>query len=128
LFNCINFTILNVIKYLEELGAKVLYPFKHGQFSMKELDVELSFDIEQFNLLIDKNNIWCPIDESISYNNWITIVTKHLLETLQGFYKSLLPIAENKVNPLNKYINNYNNINYCKYYFSLCFVKTFYHI
>ncbi|XP_060874698.1 serine-protein kinase ATM isoform X2 [Metopolophium dirhodum] len=80
----------------EELGAKVLYPFKHGQSSMAKLDVELSFDIEQFNLLIDKNDIWCPLDESISYNNWITIITKHLLETLQGFYKSLLPIAENK--------------------------------
>ncbi|XP_029344827.1 serine-protein kinase ATM [Acyrthosiphon pisum] len=80
----------------EELGAKALYPFKHGQSSMEELDVELSFDIEQFNLLIDKNDIWCPLDESISYNNWITIITKHLLETLQGFCKSLLPIAENK--------------------------------
>jgi len=110
LFNCINFTIINVIKLSEELGAKVLYPFKPGQSSMEELDVEL-FDIEQFNLLIDKDDIWCPIDESISYNNWITIITKHLLETLQSFYKSLLPIAENKVNPLNRYINIYNNIN-----------------
>lgn len=100
--------ILNVIKHLEELGAKVLYPFKYGPSPTEELDVELSFDIEQFNLLIDKNEIWCPIDESISYNNWITIITKNLLETLQGFYKSLLPIAENKVNPLNRYINIYN--------------------
>jgi len=108
LFNCINNTILNLIKHLEELGAKVLYPFKHRKSSMEKLDVEISFDIEQFNLLIDKNDIWCPIDESISYNNWITIITKHLLETLQGFYKSLLPIAENKVNPLNRYINIYN--------------------
>lgn len=71
-----------------------MYPFKYYQ--TEELDVELSFDIEQFNLLIDKNEIWCPIDSSISYNNWITNITKHLLETLQGFCKSLLPVAENK--------------------------------
>ncbi|XP_026809071.1 serine-protein kinase ATM isoform X1 [Rhopalosiphum maidis] len=78
----------------EELGPKVLYPFKSSQ--IEELDVELSFDIEQFNLLIDENEIWCPIDSSISYSSWITNITKHLLETLQGFCKSLLPIAENK--------------------------------
>ncbi|KAE9539511.1 hypothetical protein AGLY_004763 [Aphis glycines] len=78
----------------EKLGPKVLYPFKPSE--QKELDVELSFDIEQFNLLIDKNEIWCPIDSSISYSSWITNITKHLLETLQGFCKSLLPIAENK--------------------------------
>lgn len=84
-----------IIKHLEELGPKVLYPFKSSQ--IEELDVELSFDIEQFNLLIDENEIWCPIDSSMSYSSWITNITKHLLETLQGFCKSLLPIAENKV-------------------------------
>ncbi|CAH1736405.1 unnamed protein product, partial [Aphis gossypii] len=78
----------------KKLGPKVVYPFKPSE--QKELDVELSFDIEQFNLLIDKNEIWCPIDSSISYSSWITNITKHLLETLQGFCKSLLPIAENK--------------------------------
>jgi len=66
----------------------------------------LSFDIEQFDLLIDKKEIWCPIDSSISYNNWITNITKHLLETLQGFCQSLLPIAENKVKPKNRYYIN----------------------
>jgi len=100
--------ILNVIKNLEELGAKTLYPFKHEYSQIVESDVELSFDIQKFNLLIDKNEIWCPIDESISYNNWITNITKHLLETLEGFCKSLLPIAENKVKTIKRYIYIYN--------------------
>lgn len=86
---------------LEELGRKVLYPFKLSQ--IEELDIALSFDIEQFNLLIDEKEIWCPIDSSISYNNWITNITKHLLETLQGFCKNLLSIAENKVKTKNIY-------------------------
>lgn len=81
--------------FLEELGKHVLYPFKHLQ--IEEQDIELLFDIEQFNLIIDDTEIWCPINSSISYNNWITRITKRLLKTLQGFCKSLLSIAENKV-------------------------------
>lgn len=57
----------------------------------------MSFDVEQFNLLIDVNEMWCPTDYSITYDNWITKITKQLLKTLQGFCDSLLPIAENKV-------------------------------
>lgn len=83
-----------MIIYLEELDKKILYPFK--QLQIEEQDNELSFDIEQFNL-INMEKIWCPINSSISYKNWITILTKQLLTTLQGFCKSLLPIAENKV-------------------------------
>lgn len=80
--------------FLEELGETVLYPFK--QLQIEEQDIEFSFDIEQFKL-IDNTDMWCPIDSSISYNNWITKITKQLLKTLQGFCKSLLSIAENKV-------------------------------
>lgn len=47
--------------------------------------------------MIDVKEIWCPTDFSISYSNWITKITKLLLEILQGNCKSLLPIAENKV-------------------------------
>lgn len=47
--------------------------------------------------MIDVKEIWCPTDFSISYSNWITKITKQLLEILQGICKSLLPIAENKV-------------------------------
>lgn len=73
----------------------MLYPFK--QLQIEEQDIELSFDIEQFHLLIDVEETWCPTDSSISYKNWITLLTKQLLTTLQGYCKSVLPIAENKV-------------------------------
>lgn len=82
----------------EKLGKNVLYPFKSEELDQ---DMELSFDIEQFNLKIDDEEIWCPVDSSISYNNWVTRLTKTLLETFQGFSKSLLPIAENKVKTQN---------------------------
>ncbi|VVC40821.1 Hypothetical protein CINCED_3A017263 [Cinara cedri] len=78
----------------ERLGKRMLYPFK--ELHIEDQDVELSFNIEQFNLIIDVDQIWCPIDLSISYNKWLTSLTKQLLETLQGFCKSVLPIAENK--------------------------------
>lgn len=74
----------------------MLYPFKESY--IEKQDVELTFNIEQFNLLIDVEELWCPIDMSISYNRWITRITKQLLKILQGFCKSILPIAENKVN------------------------------
>lgn len=83
-----------MIVYLEELDKHILYPFKELQ--IEEQCIQLSFDIEQFNL-ININEIWCPINSTISYKNWITILTKQLLTTLQGFCKSLLSIAENKV-------------------------------
>lgn len=84
---------MSISVFLEELGPSTLYPFQN--LLTIEEDVELSFDVEQFNLLTD---MWCPIDSSISYNNWITTITKQLLGTLQGFCKSLLAVAENKVN------------------------------
>lgn len=71
-----------------------MYPFKSSQI---EEDVEMSFHIEQFNLLIDVNEMWCPTEYSITYDDWITKITKQLLKTLQGFCGSLLSIAENKV-------------------------------
>lgn len=64
---------------------------------MDEEDIRLSFNMEQFNLIIDVKEIWCPSDPLISYNNWITIITAKLFETLEGFCTSLLPVAENKV-------------------------------
>lgn len=86
--------IVHLVLFSEKLGKNVLYPFKPEE---PDPDMELSFDIEQFNLIIDVEEIWCPIDYSISYSDWITRLTKKLLETFQGFSKSLLPIAENKV-------------------------------
>lgn len=74
----------------------MLYPFKESY--IEKQDVELTFNIDQFKLLIDDGELWCPIDRSISYNKWITRITKQLLKILQGFCKSILPIAENKVN------------------------------
>jgi hypothetical protein len=47
--------------------------------------------------------MWCPTDSLITYGNWITNITKQLLETLQGFCKSLLLVAENKVKIYYKY-------------------------
>lgn len=73
----------------------MLYPFK--ELHLENQDIELSFNIELFNSIIDVGEIWCPIDMSISYNEWITRITKQLLETLQGFCISLMYIAENKV-------------------------------
>lgn len=72
----------------------MVYPFIPLQVELQ--DIESLFNVE-LNLTIDVKEIWCPIDFSISYSNWITKITKHLLETLQGICKSLLPIAENKV-------------------------------
>lgn len=91
----INSYVIHLIIFLEKLGKSVLYPFK--ELEIEEQDVEISFNPEQFNYTIDVKEIWCPLDPSISYSSWIIRITKQLLETLQGFCNSLLPIAENKV-------------------------------
>lgn len=98
-YNFLYYSILlnyNLFIYTEELDKSIVYPFNNLQID--EADIELSFDIEQFNLLIDVKEIWCPENAIISYNDWIVKITKKLFETLQGFCKSLLPVAENKVN------------------------------
>jgi len=78
------------------LNKSTIYPFIPLQVE-EQNDVELIFDIEQFNSIVGVKEIWCPVDTSIPYSNWITEITKHLLGTLPDFCKSLLPIAENKV-------------------------------
>lgn len=88
---------LNKLKLLnlDELGQQLLYPFK--QLEIEEQCIEKPFDIQQRKLILDVKEIWCPRDSSISFNDWVTKITKQLLESLPGFCKSLLPIAENKV-------------------------------
>lgn len=71
----------------------MIYPFCVTQ----EDNVEIVFDIKQFELLIDVKEMWCPVDSLIIYSNWITNITKKLFETLQGFCNSLLLVVENKV-------------------------------
>lgn len=61
--------------------------------------------------------MWCPVDPLITYDNWITNITKQLLETLQGFCKSLLLVAENKV----KMYYEYNILKFNIFYPSLLY-------
>lgn len=77
------------------MNKSTIYPFIPLQF--EEQSIQLIFDIDQFNSIIDVKEIWCPVDTSMSYNNWITGITTCLLKTLPHFCESLLPIAENKV-------------------------------